>query len=208
MARLATAMCLAILSALAAGPAGAATPDAPKSVKTQTIKPAEAGEAPAADAAETRTEISKDIDALPEPVRRMRERIMEAARTGDPEAMRKVFESNELPPSLPESADAGDPVETLKALSGDQEGLEILAIILELLEAGYAHTGIGTPQEMYVWPYFAALPFAALTPEQTVDLYRIITPDDRQGMEEFGQYVFFRIGIGPDGVWHFLLTGD
>ncbi|MGE0230563.1 MAG: hypothetical protein AB7O39_15320 [Flavobacteriaceae bacterium] len=152
--------------------------------------------------------ISTDVGALPEPVRRMREQILEAARTGDVTKLNIVIQSNEMPPSLPPMDDVTDPIEVLKALSGDPDGREMLAIMSEVLEMGYAHTGVGTPQEMYVWPYLAALPFKALTPAQEVDLYRIITPGDREGMEIFGQYVFYRLGIGPDGVWHFFTTGE
>lgn len=190
----------------------------PRPVKTETIKlPGQlqndaggSGENAAADNAdeEPLPPVSADIDALPAPVRQMREQILEAARTGDVSRLSVVIQINELPPSLPQIDGVTDPIDVLKALSGDPEGREMLAIMTEVLEMGYAHTGIGTPQEMYVWPYLAAIPFKALTPSQEVDLYRIITPGDREGMEVFGQYVFYRLGIGPDGVWHFFLTGE
>ncbi|MCB1475907.1 MAG: hypothetical protein H6883_01460 [Rhodobiaceae bacterium] len=207
---------------VAANAAGENPP--PRPVKTETIKlpgqiqdgdkaPAAAGESSPAEGQSANGDeplppVSTDLDALPAPVRQMREQILQAAKTGDISKLKVVIQTNELPPSLPPVDDVTDPVEILKAVSGDPEGREMLAIMSEVLEMGYAHTGIGTPQEMYVWPYLAAVPFKDLTPSQEVDLYRIITPGDREGMEVFGQYVFYRLGIGPDGVWHFFLTGE
>ena len=64
-----------------------------------------------------------------------------------------------------------DPVAVLKSFSGDPDGLEVLAIILDLLSTGYAHVDAGTPDEMYIFPYFAgkplntrAIPMASDTP--------------------------------------------
>ena len=57
----------------------------------------------------------------------------------------------------------GDPIEYLKALSADADGREILAVLLEVLEAGFTHSGEGTSEELYVWPYFAEYPLQALT---------------------------------------------
>ena len=153
-------------------------------------------------------EVSKDIDALPGLVQRTREAIMEAAQSGDIGRMLPVIEQSEFPPAMGQEQET-DLIAYMRGLSGDAEGREILAILLEILEAGYAHVEPGTSREAYVWPYFAAIPFAALTPEQEVDLFRIITPMDKEDMAgHAGQYTFFRLGIGPDGTWYFLLSGD
>src|SRR5690606_10488757 len=85
------------------------------------------------------------------PPRRPREQIIEAAETGDPEKLRPIFEANGEPPAL-SFAESDDPIEAIKALSGDPEGREILAILIEVLEAGYVHVDVGTPDEMYIWP--------------------------------------------------------
>ena len=66
----------------------------------------------------------------------------------------------------------------------------------------------GTPQEMYVWPYFAHVPLQRLTSEQKVELFRIVTRSDYKKMKEFGAYIFYRVGIAPDGTWHFFVAGD
>ena len=66
----------------------------------------------------------------------------------------------------------------------------------------------GTPQEMYVWPYFVRMSLSALTPQQKVELFRIVTGADYKDMMKLGVYAFYRLGIAPDGTWHFFVTGD
>ncbi len=169
-------------------------------VQTETIT------VPAAEA-DRDIEIGYDPDTLPAPVQRVRRLIMETAATGDIERMRPVIEMNEMPPTF-SFGETDDPIEHWKQVSGDANGREILAIMVELLESGFAHVEKGRPQEMYVWPYFHEVPFDALTPEQEVELYKIITPQDREQMELYGSYTFYRLGIGPDGTWHFFVAGD
>ncbi len=70
------------------------------------------------------------------------------------------------------------------------------------------HVDVGTPQEMYVWPYFARYPLNRLPPPQEVELYRILTADDVEEMRDFGVYVFYRVGIGQDGTWHYFVAGE
>ncbi|WP_209003072.1 hypothetical protein [Stappia taiwanensis] len=144
---------------------------------------------------------------LPKPVARMRAQLLEAAYSGDLERLRMVLEGNELMPTLT-FGEMADPVETLKAASGDGEGLETLAILTEILEAGYVHVDKGTAQEMYIWPYFARFPLDRLSREQTVEMYRIVTAGDLAEMEATGTWLFYRVGIGPDGTMHYFVAGD
>ncbi|MBK5951471.1 hypothetical protein CH339_22235 [Rhodobium orientis] len=144
---------------------------------------------------------------LPEPVQRMREALIEAAKSGNVEELRTVFEMNELMPTL-SFGDITDPIEHLKKASGDGEGREVMAILLEVLEAGWVHVDAGKPSEMYVWPYFAQYPLADLTPPQLVELFRIVTSYDYQEMQTYGTYIFYRVGIGPDGTLHYFVAGD
>ena len=48
----------------------------------------------------------------------------------------------------------------------------------------------------------------ALTPQQKVELFRIVTGADYKDMLALGVYSFYRVGIGPDGAWHFFVAGD
>jgi hypothetical protein len=151
--------------------------------------------------------VEYDPEKLPAPVRRLREQIIEAAASGDLQKLRPIFEANGEPPVLSFN-ESEDPVETLRSLSGDPEGREILAILIEVLEAGYVHADAGTPDEMYVWPYFARYPVDALTPPQLVELFKLVFSGDYEDMKTYGAYISYRVGIGPDGTWRFFLVGD
>ena len=161
----------------------------------------------AAMAGEKELAIQASLDALPERVRAMRDAILEAARTGDIEEMRPVLESNELMPNV-SFGGAKDPIAYWKESSGDKKGREILAILVEILEMPFVRLAKGTSNEMYVWPYLAELDLEKLTPEQEVDLYRLVKPVELKSMREFGGYIWYRLGIGPDGTWHFFVAGD
>ncbi|TIV68899.1 MAG: hypothetical protein E5V79_07750, partial [Mesorhizobium sp.] len=84
------------------------------------------------------------------------------------------------------------PITFLKGLSGDGDGQEILAILEEVLSAGYVHVDTGTPQELYVWPYFFALPLDKLDARQRVELFKLVTASDYDDMKQFGAYIFYR----------------
>ena len=153
-------------------------------------------------------QVLHDLDALPAPVRRLREQLVAAAKSGDIERLRPILEANETPPIVSLGDRPKDPIAFWKEASGDGEGREILAILLDILDAGYVHTDAGTPRELYVWPYFYRYPIDKLTPEQVVELLRIVTGPDYSQMKEMGSYVFYRLGIGPDGTWHFFVAGE
>lgn len=153
-------------------------------------------------------EVLTDVSKIPAPVARMRELIVEAAASGDIERLRPLLGKGPTQTQVSGSGDEEDPIATLKGLSGDQDGVEILAILLDILSAGFVHADKGTPEEAYVWPYFAEKPLASLTPPEKVDLFRLVTAGDFAGMEELGNYNFYRVGITPDGQWKFFVAGD
>ena len=149
-----------------------------------------------------------DLSLLPEPVQRMRTLIAEACLSGDIERLRPYISTGENATQLSFGDIAGDPVAFLRELSGDEEGHEILAILYEVLSAGYVHLGAGTAEEMYVWPYFFAVPLDALTAPQRVELFKIVTAGDYEDMKNYGAYIFYRTGISPEGRWLFFVAGD
>ena len=104
--------------------------------------------------------------------------------------------------------DDKDPTAYWRRNYPDSEGIEILATLIDILEAGCVRVDAGTPQELYLWPAFARMPIKTLTPEQKVALFKIVTGADYKDMVDFGAYNFFRLGIGPDGAWQFFVTGD
>jgi len=101
-----------------------------------------------------------------------------------------------------------DVIDFLKSLSGDEAGREVLAIIVDLLDTGYVHLNAGKDDEVYVWPYFYAMPLDRLTPPQIVELFEIVTAGDFEDMKKAGGYIFYSIGIGPDGSWRFFTAGE
>ncbi|HWT29549.1 MAG TPA: hypothetical protein VN240_00815 [Propylenella sp.] len=190
-------------------PGAMPTQDEPGAEADGVAEPA-APNVPAADAQESESDLPKILRAeteLPEPVRKTRARLMEAARSGDMEQLRRLMEAQPETPSV-SFGDPGDPIQYLKELSSDAEGREILAILLEVLESGFVQVEPGTPEELYVWPYFAQYPLEALTPPQLVELFTLLTAADYEDMRSYGSYTFFRVGIAPDGRWLFFLAGD
>ncbi len=153
-------------------------------------------------------EILRSPDQMTEAARRTWSDLMAAARSGDLERLRPLIERQPEPPSFAFDAELEDPIEYLQSLSGDPEGREILAILLEILEAGFVRVEEGSAGDMFVWPYFAHYPLDALTPEQMVEMYTILTSADYQEMRSYGAYIFFRVGISPDGSWRFFVAGD
>jgi hypothetical protein len=151
--------------------------------------------------------IEYDMEKLPVPVRRLREQILEAAKTGDIEKLRPIVDANDEPPQFG-FTQADDPIAYLKSQSGDAEGREILAILSEVLEAGYVHVDVGTTEEMYIWPYFARYPLDKLTAPQMVEMFKLLTAGDYEDMKSYGTYLFYRLGITPTGEWSYFVEGD
>jgi hypothetical protein len=153
-------------------------------------------------------EILQDLAKLPEPVRRMRELIIEACKSGDPEKLRPLIGTGDSATQLSLGRLEEDPIKFLHELSGDDGGQEILAILLEVMQMDYVHLNAGTPSEIYVWPYFFAVPLDSLTAPQRVQLFTLVTAGDYEDMKSFGAYNFYRAGITPQGEWLFFVAGD
>jgi len=144
-----------------------------------------------------------DFNALPDPVKRMLTSIAGAAESGNIEAMRTVFESNELKPMVTTSF-VDDPIAFWKKASADGTGRDVLAAMLNVLSSGYVRMGKGK-DEIFVWPYFAETDLAKLTPAQEVELYRIVPPELALAMKTSRKYSYYRLGVSPTGVWQYFL---
>jgi hypothetical protein len=192
----------------------------PISLRGETVKPPEpsapaASEPPLKSPADkdkghivppsTVPEIVTDLSRLPAPVARTRERLLAAARSGDLQQLAALMTY-----SMPifSFTDDKDPIAFWKANYPDSDGIEVLSILTMILESGFVRVDEGTPQEMYVWPYFVRMSLAALTQQQKVELFRIVTGGDYKDMMKLGVYAFYRLGISPDGTWQFFVTGD
>jgi hypothetical protein len=201
------ALLMGATSSFAANDATQNVPGSPPSVSTQTptvtVTPPSSDDSADAQA----PQVFYGEDGLPPPVKELRRKLIAAIKTGELESLRPIIEANGATPEL-SGGDSDDPIATLKLLAGDPKGREILAIMEDVLEAGYVHVDVGTPQEAYVWPYFARYPLTKLTGPQMVELFRLITAGDFQDMQDKGVYSFYRLGIGPDGKWQFFEDGD
>ena len=151
--------------------------------------------------------VQYDASKLPPPVARLRDQLMDIAHSGDISRLKDIIDGNEGMPRFT-FGDEADPIAFWKEISGDGEGREVLAILLEVLQSGYVVIRDDDDRPLYVWPYFAELPIKGLTPRQEVELYMLVTAQDRQDMEEFGAYNFFRVGIREDGQWQYFVAGD
>lgn len=144
-----------------------------------------------------------DATATPKLVQRILKTIILAAETGDIEEMRAVLESNELKPMVA-AKNIEDPIAYWKEQSVDGTGRDILATMLDLLSTGFVLTGKGD-DAMYVWPYFAEADLTTLSPRQQVELYRLVPPKQAKAMMASGKYTGYRLGVAPNGIWHYFL---
>ncbi len=187
------ALSLALLAAtFAAMPA-----DAQKKVKTETIREPKQNSAPA--------EIIRDLTRLPDAVRKTREEILAAARSGDLAKVAAIITANHTVISFGGETDAA---EFWKKTFPDSDGIEVLSTLIEVLEMPFVHLDKDDKAEAFVWPYFHAMQIEKLTAEQRVELFRLVTAFDFREMQKFGSYNFFRAGISPDGKWQFFVAGD
>ncbi len=180
------------------------TPEQPAPEETQGADPAR----PNADPDAPVPAIEYDLAKLPAPVKELYDKLVAAALAGQVEELRPLIKSGDDATQLSLGGVDGDPIAFIKSLSGDEGGQEILAILLEVLNAGYVHLSPGTPEELYVWPYFFAVPLDKLTEQQRVELFKLVTSGDYEDMKSFGSYIFYRVGISPDGQWRFFLAGE
>lgn len=188
------------------------TPAAPPTQASPAPTPAPSGTAAAPATAPTQPsgpppDVHKGEADLPPAVAKMRKRLLDAAYSGDMQRLKMVIQSNEMPPVFSVN-EIGDPIDFLEKQSGDGKGLEILAILTDVLESSWVHVNAGKPQDMYVWPSYAALPVDKLEPAQLVELYKIVTSSDFEEMKGSGRYTFYSVGIGPDGTWHWFRPAD
>jgi hypothetical protein len=168
-------------------------------------RPAPASEVPPHGAASQQS--AADLGPLPPAVQHTRDRILAAAHTGDLQTLLAQMRAGSSLPVFSHTQKQ-DPAAYWKETYPDSEGVEILSILISILETPPVRIEAGTPQETFVWPYFARLPVKSLTPAQKVDLFRVVTGSDYKEMLERGRYVFYQVGISPDGTWRYFLASE
>ena len=116
----------------------------------------------------------------------MRDRILAAARSGDLQTLLALMQANGRMPVFSHTQ-RQDPIAYWKENYPDSDGVEILSILISILKTQPARIDAGTPQETYLWPYFARLPIRSLTPAQKVELFQVVTGADYKQMLERGR---------------------
>ena len=152
------------------------------------------------------------VAVLPLLVRRIRAKILEAARSGAIEALRSPIEWNELTPLFDHGRNSPlhmvpgtDPIEFLKKLSFDPRGNEILRLLITVFESPFCQMRLGTSLS-YVWPAFAFVPDAPDVEEKLRRLRYLRFADlDKVGAD--GIPLYYRANIGADGTWHYFWAG-
>ncbi|WP_052715605.1 hypothetical protein [Devosia chinhatensis] len=152
-------------------------------------------------------EISDDISALPEPVRAKRQALIDAARSGDIEELRALVEAQASPPNV-SFGNPEDAVDYLKDASEDDDGRQILGLLIDLFDQPYAFYPDSGGQTNYIWPYLAELPPDSLTPEQQVDAYRLLDSAQIEELKQFGAWYYWRTVINEAGDWSAFVAGD
>ncbi len=200
-----------------APPAAQTPPASEPTAPAQATPPATSGESDAADPDVASPPVAEDVpparveygeEKLPQPVRDLRRKLIEIARSGDLERLRPFLQSGGDATVVSAVETDGNPIDTLREASGDGEGVEMLAILLETLEAGYVHLDAGGDNEIFVWPYFTQVDLTQLTKTQLVELFELVTAGDYQRMVGNGSYDFYRVGLSPEGRFEFFVAGD
>jgi hypothetical protein len=151
--------------------------------------------------------VSDNLDFLPQAVREKREQLIAAAKSGDILQLKLIFDAEPAPPTV-SYGDPDDPIAYLKSESADGEGIEILAILRNLLDAPYAAMdgGDGT---LYIWPYLAVMEdLSKLTPDQLVDGYRVAGYETFNQQREYGGWLYWRVFMNERGELQAFVAGD
>lgn len=151
--------------------------------------------------------VSDDIAALPKPVQEKRAALIAATKSGDISKLKAILDAQKAPPRV-SFGDPEDAIAYLKTESADGNGVQMLAVLGELLDAPYAVIGASSETPSYVWPYLAVADVTKLSPAEWVDAYRILPPEQAKGLVEMEGWYYWRVFIDPDGELSAFVAGD
>lgn len=152
--------------------------------------------------------VSDDISQLPKPVRATRAAMLAAAKAADLAALQAIIDSQGTPIQLGfGGAETAADFATGNSQTGD--GLDVLADLVDILEAPYAKVDDGEGGSFYIWPYLAGMDdLTTLTDVDKVVAYQLITPDALPDFIDYGGWLSFRTIIDEDGSWQAWVAGD
>lgn len=139
----------------------------------------------------------------------MREKLLDAAATGDIDALRPVIEYNETPPLFARGQKPpgfSGAIEFLKQRSFDGAGKEVLRLIEAVLAQPYVKVTRG-PATTYAWPAFALRQSPDPLPDQRLAMLTCVRFANLGVRNDIGLPLIERIGIGADGTWHYFWSG-
>lgn len=152
--------------------------------------------------------VSDDPSQLPPAVAEKRATLIATAKSGNIEALRPIFDAQPVPVTV-SFGGPDDPIAHLRGESANGEGHDILAILLDVLEAPFAAMDGGDGDPVYVWPYLAAYDdLSDLSPADRVEGIRVAGAENFQLMQEFGVWIYWRAYIGLDGQLQAFVAGD
>lgn len=152
-------------------------------------------------------QISDDISALPEPVQATRQALINAARSGDIAALQSIIDAQGSPPNV-SFGNPDDALAYLKDVSEDDDGRQILGLLVDLFDQPYAFYPDSGGETSYIWPYLSEIDPNAMTPDQQVDAYRLLNTEQIEELKEFGAWYYWRLYISETGEWTVFVAGD
>ena len=143
---------------------------------------------------------------LPEEVKAIRARIVEAASQCDYDELSRL--AVEGGGRFTHSFGAeGDPGAFWR--SEEREGRRVLFTLVELLELPFGRRGVEGGAGPVVWPAaYAFDSWAAVPATERAQLQSIYGPEELAQFEAAGAYLGHRVGITPEGDWIFYVAGD
>lgn len=149
---------------------------------------------------ETETVTSEAGSGLPSAVEEKRDALLEAAESGNYEALREHIPTDGFTYTFGGPVEGG-PIEYWQQLerTTDERPLETLT---EILRMPYVLS-----RGIYVWPWAYTVEGLADLSEHERELLAPLGPPSRLIVEGTG-YLGYRAGITPDGTWVFFVAGD
>lgn len=152
--------------------------------------------------------VSGDAAALPEAVRATRDAMLAAAKGADLAGLQAIIDAQGKPIQLGFGG-AETAAEFATGNSQTADGLDVLADLVDILEAPYAKVADSEGGSFFIWPYLAGVEdLSALTDADKVVAYQLITPDALVDFADYGGWLGFRTIIDDDGTWQAWVAGD
>ena len=148
--------------------------------------------------------------SLPPAVGAQRDAIAAAASSGDLEALAALADPTDFTYSVGDAGDGSEGALAYWQWLEQDEGTDVVALILGLLDAGCAQYDEGS-NSFFVWPSAALIDYPDLTADE-IDALQTVYDGALESWYvegfEIGYYIGWRLYIEPDGRWTAFVAGD